>query len=724
MSSSIGHHYPSGPRRFDSPLSSPRTLTPGSPTNPFSPGNPEMGQLPQPSPVFLRSEGEPGRPRSRDSPIVEPWSPYAGPSSASASPMLGPAYPHSRASSVTLGGTDTVPPSPKGSSFQLAEEDPFTGIIDSDDEAGKHEKEKKKRRCMGPADICRALWAGFRRQISFHAIFEAIDIRDIFWPFSWRKYFVLLGVCACVAGIVVSNHYFHWIEKAMAQTRTFMLPVLVIVIGLEPLMILFILCVAKIPDAKDIISPRYPHALEEIRAQQKAQQRGMRVAEVETDDFVKMKQRNLTKPSEKTDLEATFISEPISTRPNDTALVLPCHNSDREALKRVLESAYPHFRPQDIFIVDNGRSKRPNDPTFRDWVKEQHPDLVYIWSPIGSKNAAQLVGSIAARHHKYILTVDDDVCIPANYESPEEMITDEIKAVALPLMGMDPEGNTSLFLVAWQDCEYRMAGVTKMAEDRICGVTFPHGAGWFVERDAYITMLSEYHPMDFIAEDVNSGLSFMRMGKQITMDGRIVLKTEVPTTILGPGLNWWKQRYKSWEMGRHGLTLKFMIRTLFSLNGQRTIHGILFQKFLFIYNLLSNVIDFVRIPIFVTMGNTGMFWLQACLLSLFSIIPILAYNYIKCRRRPDMRCRFWGAITFPIYKQLYSLVSIFGAVRCVLFYIGGHKMPPTVQEMIKNNDDRCIWLDPRFEENPGFLGDPDQPDVNLSTSRLDIDKST
>lgn len=503
-----------------------------------------------------------------------------------------------------------------------------------------------------------------------------------------------------MAGIVVSNHYFHWIEKAMAQTRTFMLPVLVIVIGLEPLMILFILCVAKIPDRKDIINPRYPEALN--------------MSEVPRDGD------HGHATNEKIDLEAGHANLTSSSLPNRTALVLPCHNSDRDALKRVLESAYPHFRPRDIFIVDNGRSRRPADPTFRDWVKEQHPEIVYIWSPIGSKNAAQLVGSLAAKDYDYILTVDDDVCIPANFEAPEDLITDEVKAVAFPLMATNPEGKTSLFLVSWQDCEYRMAGITKMAEDRVCGVTFPHGAGWFVEREAYITMLSHYHPMDFIAEDVNSGLSFMKMGKHIAMDGRIVLKTEVPTTILGPGLNWWKQRYKSWEMGRHGLSLKFMIRILFSLNGQRTIQGILFQKFLFVYNILSNVIDFVRVPIFVTMGTNAMFWLQAGLLSLFSIIPILVYSYIKCRRRPDMRCRFWGSLTFPIYKQLYSLVSIFGAVRCVLYYIGGHRLPKTIQQMVKDNDDRCIWLDPRFETNPGFLGDPNEPDVNLSSSRVDL----
>jgi hypothetical protein len=88
-----------------------------------------------------------------------------------------------------------------------------------------------------------------------------------------------------------------------------------------------------------------------------------------------------------------------------TALVIPCHNSDRTAMRKVLYSAYPHFRPQDIYIVDNGRTKYPPDD-FRAWIRTQHPDIVYIWSPIGSKNAAQLVGALAAKNYDFIMTVD------------------------------------------------------------------------------------------------------------------------------------------------------------------------------------------------------------------------------------------------------------------------------------------------------------------------------
>lgn len=62
-------------------------------------------------------------------------------------------------------------------------------------------------------------------------------------------------------------------------------------------------------------------------------------------------------------------------------------------------------------------------------------------------------------------------------------------------------------------------------------------------------------------------------------------------------------------------------------------------------------------------------------------------------------------MTFPVYKQLYSLVSIIGAIRAVVFYIGGHKKPKTVKEMVRDRDPQAFWLDERFDTNPGFLAD-------------------
>ena len=64
----------------------------------------------------------------------------------------------------------------------------------------------------------------------------------------------------------------------------------------------------------------------------------------------------------------TLSDEVSSTTDHRTALVVPCHDSDHEAMLRVLESAYPHFRPCDIFIIDNARSMHSEDNTFREFI--------------------------------------------------------------------------------------------------------------------------------------------------------------------------------------------------------------------------------------------------------------------------------------------------------------------------------------------------------------------
>lgn len=235
-----------------------------------------------------------------------------------------------------------------------------------------------------------------------------VDFRDLVYPYTPWKYFVLALVGMAVAEIVVSGHYTHWIDKSMTITRRNMLPVLIIVIGLEPIMITIILLLARIPDLpKDQIPEKYVSRDDKEKEMQSSEKAVEHVGGSQMDISQKTKR----------DVESQVQISELKDNEDRTALVIPCPNSDERAVKIVLESAYRHFRPQDIFIVDNGRAKYPPD-NFRAFTRSQHPDIVYIWSPIGSKNAAQLVGALAARSYEFIMTVDDDVSIPTNFRAP------------------------------------------------------------------------------------------------------------------------------------------------------------------------------------------------------------------------------------------------------------------------------------------------------------------
>lgn len=92
---------------------------------------------------------------------------------------------------------------------------------------------------------------------------------------------------------------------------------------------------------------------------------------------------------------------------SETALVIPCHNTDLAVMKKTLDSAFRSFRPCDIvFIMDNGKTQYPRHLTcnFHAYIKSIHLDVVYIWSPIGNRKAAQFVGALAATAYEYSMT--------------------------------------------------------------------------------------------------------------------------------------------------------------------------------------------------------------------------------------------------------------------------------------------------------------------------------
>ncbi|KAK0903459.1 hypothetical protein LTS16_025706 [Friedmanniomyces endolithicus] len=506
---------------------------------------------------------------------------------------------------------------------------------------------RKRSRALRLRTQLQAGWQSFTNCFDPQCFWKMMDLREIFLPFTWKRYITLTVIGLLIGAIIVTDHFFHWISAAMVITRRNMLPVLVLVIGLEPIMIIIILVFAKIPDLDTAdASPTETEKTPDIEAQ------------------------------------AGMLSDQASSKPDNRTA--PC----------------------DIFVIDNARSMHPKDNVFREFIHSQHQDINYIWSPVGSKNYAQLVGAVAAEQHDFIMTVDDDVCIPASFRPPVHKINDVMKGVAFPLKATNAAGKVSFGMVAWQDCEYRMAGLTKLAEEEICGGSlFPHGAGWFCERETLIDLISNYHSLDFIAEDVNTGLSLMRMKKRVGFDATCILETEVPTTVFGKGLNWYHQRVRSWEMGRHGRLLAFFDRLLFSFNGLTNPVAIFAQKFILFYSIACVIVDWVRVPVLVTMGANGAYWRQAGLLSLVSCFPILWFKYVSCRRRPDLQPTFWGAVTIPLYKQIYYIVSVIGGVRALVFYIGGHKRPLTVKQMIKAGDERVLWLDPRWATNKAFLAD-------------------
>ncbi|KAK1808341.1 hypothetical protein LTR12_017304 [Friedmanniomyces endolithicus] len=199
---------------------------------------------------------------------------------------------------------------------------------------------RKRTRKLSLEARLKAGWQSITQRFDPQCFWKMIDMREIFLPFTWKRYITLTVIGLLIGAIIVTDHFFHWINASMAITRRNMLPVLVLVLGLEPIMIVVILIFAKIPDQ-------------------------------DTPD------ESTTDTEKISDIEAQggMQSDRLSSESdNRTALVIPCHNSDHEAMLRVLASAYPHFRPCNIFVIDNARSMHPKDNIFREFIHSQHAD--------------------------------------------------------------------------------------------------------------------------------------------------------------------------------------------------------------------------------------------------------------------------------------------------------------------------------------------------------------
>ncbi|KAJ3545794.1 hypothetical protein NM208_g2326 [Fusarium decemcellulare] len=102
-----------------------------------------------------------------------------------------------------------------------------------------------------------------------------------------------------------------------------------------------------------------------------------------------------------------------------------------------------------------------------------------------------------------------------------------------------------------------------------------------------------------------------------------------------------------------------LLQRLFAINGQKTLTGFLAQKIIMLYNIATVIVDWIRIPVFVTMGCSGLFWMKAGLFTLASVVTLLLYNYIKCWSRPEMHliglALLSSSTASPVESNLFEL---------------------------------------------------------------------
>ena len=93
-------------------------------------------------------------------------------------------------------------------------------------------------------------------------------------------------------------------------------------------------------------------------------------------------------------------------------------------------------------------------------------------------------------------------------------------------------------------------------------------------------------------------------------------------------------------------------------------------KFFQLYSLYTNFVDWAKIPgiIFYLTHAPAVFGVTFSSMLFLNTCSILAWNYISCRHRPDIKISLVTILTFPLYKLISSIIRIVSVFRCALVY--------------------------------------------------------
>lgn len=236
---------------------------------------------------------------------------------------------------------------------------------------------------------------------------------------------------------------------------------------------------------------------------------------------------------------------------SETALIIPAYKA-ANVLPETIEHALKIFKPEQIFIVNNGNSEAPLDDTAGVCAKY---GVNHAWVPIGSKIVAEFVGVALSAKFKYIMLIDDDVHLPANLPIVTDRINEKTKCIGYTIKSTGENGCKGTIIQQCQDMEYKQSGLTRTFAGKYGSATFPHGAIILWEREV-LKDLFNVHPGYTISEDWYFGHAARSSGYRIEFCSQVFVETETPPAFIkstsaargGFGeMTVFKQRFGRWN---------------------------------------------------------------------------------------------------------------------------------------------------------------------------------
>lgn len=368
------------------------------------------------------------------------------------------------------------------------------------------------------------------------------------------------------------------------------------------------------------------------------------------------------------------------------ALIISCHNSSG-SISATLLAALAHFPPENIIVADNGNSTAPTDNT-QGIVFGVSPKIKYRYTSVGNKTAAQFLACRYLVNQRadieQIMIIDDDVTLASNLSLPVERLNEVTKCIVYGIRGVDSQGGQDMMWTKWQVCsiviqdaEYKLADFAKILQDKFASVLFPRGAISLWTKEILYQVLLD-HDGVFFADDVKMGMWLTRRGYTMAFNAEAVVNTETPDTILGPGLNYYNQRVRSWDFAEHMTSWQHVMCVLFGYvrrNGGNGFFNVdvsktVVKKVCQLYCVMCIISDWLRIPgiAYAIINFTPSFGVSLAIVLAVNLLIVLLWKFVPLRTRPDLSVSVATILTLPIYKLISSLLRVVALFRCYLVY--------------------------------------------------------
>lgn len=362
---------------------------------------------------------------------------------------------------------------------------------------------------------------------------------------------------------------------------------------------------------------------------------------------------------------------------NNMALVIVCHNS-AGFIEGTLRSALVHFKPENVYIADNGNSENPTDDT-KEVGHRVDPNINYRWVNKGNKSLSQFLTVkklMGIDDIKYVMVIDDDTHIPVELSTPIEKFDDITKGIMYGIRGIDDEGKQDTIWTKWQDMEFKIGDFVKKFQDKYGTVLFPHGAVSLWEKDMIYEILAESDTI-FYVEDGKMGMHLSRNGYKLHYCQDVMFDTLTPSSLIGKSPNFYQQRVRSWDFGEHMAIFKHL-KSFFVGYVRKSIFGTLMMKVSQLYLLMTIINDWIKVPIIIayTSRRPSFFMVVVMANIVLNLLIVCVWNYWSCRNRPDIRVGFVTILTSPIYRLITTITRVLSVFYCCFIYWTNFKPLP------------------------------------------------